>query len=357
MSSFEFRQMTRLFLGAGLCVSLACTGQVTIGLGAPDAATSAAGTNSGSVATMAGAAGSTATPICQGLGQTQIPLDLVVMIDKSLTMNEATSTGETKWAALTSALTQFGEEPRSAGIGVAVGFFAIFDQPDHISCDPAIYANPAVAMGSLNGHSAAISAAMNATSFETSSSAAKTPMHIALQGAVAYAKGWAGQHRDRDVVIAFVTDGVPNACDGTFDDVVAAASDGAKATPGIKTHVLAVLDSPVTVAADGQSTTLSNQLVSLNRVAAAGLTGSAFVIDIAATKRTELQFASALTAIRQAHESDVYCGASNTAAGGSANSAGGAPQCRLIGQSCAVAADCCSANCCQGLCASTTCAD
>src|SRR5512145_116015 len=63
-----------------------------------------------------GAAGATA---CQtSIDVQSVPLDLVFMLDKSLTMNEAASTtGEVEWAALSSALKQFSSDLSSKGSG------------------------------------------------------------------------------------------------------------------------------------------------------------------------------------------------------------------------------------------------
>ncbi len=267
-----------------LGASLACSGQITIGLGPQDGG--------------AGAAGAAACQV--SLELQRVPVDLVFMLDTSLSMNEvAPTTGEIKWEAVSSAIKQFGNDPASVGMGAAVGFFAIFDQPNHISCVATDYAAPPVPMGTLTGQVAAIAAAVDGVEFETSASAAKTPMHVALQGAVLYARTWASQHLDHDVVVVLATDGAPNACDGTFDDVVAAATQGVYGAPSIKSFVIAILDPN---AIDGRSVTLENQLSNLSRVAAAGLTGSAFVVDTTKTTMIEAQLTSALDAIRQSRQ-------------------------------------------------------
>jgi hypothetical protein len=61
-----------------------------------------------------------------------VPLDLYVMMDSSLSMNDATSAGPSKWSAVTSAMSTFFKDPNSAGLGVGLKFF-----PDEQSGVPA----------------------------------------------------------------------------------------------------------------------------------------------------------------------------------------------------------------------------
>jgi len=52
-----------------------------------------------------------------------IPLDLYVMMDSSKSMNEPTSTGATKWKAVTDALKAFFTDANSAGLNIGLKFF------------------------------------------------------------------------------------------------------------------------------------------------------------------------------------------------------------------------------------------
>lgn len=52
-----------------------------------------------------------------------LPLDVYIMLDRSLSMNAATNAGSTKWEAITSALEAFVSDPASEGIGVGIQFF------------------------------------------------------------------------------------------------------------------------------------------------------------------------------------------------------------------------------------------
>ena len=52
-----------------------------------------------------------------------LPLDVYIMLDRSLSMNAATGAGNTKWQAITSALEAFVADPESDGIGVGIQYF------------------------------------------------------------------------------------------------------------------------------------------------------------------------------------------------------------------------------------------
>ena len=52
-----------------------------------------------------------------------LPLDVYIMLDRSLSMNAATGAGSTKWQAITSALESFVSDPNSEGIGVGIQYF------------------------------------------------------------------------------------------------------------------------------------------------------------------------------------------------------------------------------------------
>ncbi len=52
-----------------------------------------------------------------------LPLDVYVMLNRSLSMNAATKSGSSKWQAITSALESFVSDPDSDGIGVGIQYF------------------------------------------------------------------------------------------------------------------------------------------------------------------------------------------------------------------------------------------
>jgi hypothetical protein len=81
-------------------------------------------TNSGPIENKGfGGAGGEATCAGEEHPAELVPIDMYVMLDRSLSMNGATSTGDTKWQAITDALEAFVSDASSDGIGVGIQFF------------------------------------------------------------------------------------------------------------------------------------------------------------------------------------------------------------------------------------------
>ncbi|MDP9037262.1 MAG: hypothetical protein M3O50_20885 [Myxococcota bacterium] len=56
---------------------------------------------------------------------TQLPLDLIFMIDSSGSMNDLIAAGHSKWSAVVSAMSAFVGDPASAGIGIGLQYFPL----------------------------------------------------------------------------------------------------------------------------------------------------------------------------------------------------------------------------------------
>jgi hypothetical protein len=246
----------------------------------------------------------------------QLPLDIYIMLDQSASMDDPAGSGsQTKWGAVTAAISSFLGQPDLTGISVGIQFFGlppgggnqcsvydcntdadcgqgcgpcVYDSyygysacagaGSEDSCNPADYANPSVEITALPGAKAQIDGAMAAHSPNT-----LTPTSAALQGAIDHAKSWAASNPDHAVIVILATDGEPTECDTDLGNIDAIAAAGASATPSkILTFVIGVGDS------------LSN----LNGIAAAGGTSHAFLVDTSADVNS--QFLAALNAIRGA---------------------------------------------------------
>lgn len=92
----------------------------------------------GAAVNTSGFAGGGAGGECAGDQHTAelIPLDVYVMLDRSLSMNAPTASGVTKWEAISSALEAFVSDPESEGIGVGIQYFPA-NKPctSHDECD------------------------------------------------------------------------------------------------------------------------------------------------------------------------------------------------------------------------------
>ncbi len=257
--------------------------------------------------------GASACEVSVEAGKTD--LDIFIMMDKSMTMTENTASGRTKWVDINNAVKQFTVDPSSAGIGVGIGFFAIFlthspcPASGCISCNIADYARPVVDINLLNGNAPAIGSAIDNVVLEGGNPNGETPTRVALAGAIQYAQSYAAAHPARRVVVALATDGLPNVCDSSVDSVLQVARNGVNGTPSIKTYVLGILAASSAQTADKRTNgsisddIAGDELPNLNKMAQAGGTGSVFLIDTTGTATG--QFVRAMNSIRDAN--DVGC--------------------------------------------------
>lgn len=152
---------------------------------------------------------------------------------------------------------------------------------DGVSCTVGDYATPAVPIGVLNGHAAALDANMSMQSPQ-----GNTPTSAALQGAVDFAVAHKQANPGNAVVTVLATDGLPTECDPTdansISNIAATAFNG---NPSVPTFVIGVI-SPSDPT--GQAT--------MDQIAAAGGTNSAFIVD--PNSNVTQAFVDALNAIR-----------------------------------------------------------
>ena len=288
-----------------------------------------------------GEASPTDAETCSAVSQTaeRFPVDMVIMMDKSGSMGEtAGGTTQTKWQAVTAALTSFVQDPSSADLGVGIQFFPLpvstslptctssigctgssvcvmnpaTNQgncqalcpgsgmcgtadcvptgnpvyPGYCSndnCDFGAYRQLQVEIATLPGSASAILSAMQAQT-----PLGGTPTFSAITGAIQHAQDWAVQQPDHKVVVVLATDGLPTLC-----PVVQSAADEA--------HVIDLCKQAASDAANGAPSVLTfviglGAVGNLDSIAAAGGTDHAFIVDPA--QDVAKQFADALAAIR-----------------------------------------------------------
>ena len=202
----------------------------------------------------------------------EVPIDLYFIMDKSTSMRMF-DRGQpvSRWTAVSQAMRSFLASPKSVGLGAGVAFFPRVDASGKVLCGASDYAFPVVPMGIIPAVVPAITTAIGAQVL-----AATTPTAPALQGAHIYARRQAQSGRLTAVVI--VTDGEPRDCGSTIDSTASIATQASGGNPSIQTYVLGV----------GPS------LSALNRIAAAGGTGRAYLVESGGEK----ELTAALDAIR-----------------------------------------------------------
>lgn len=224
----------------------------------------------------------------------RVPVDMYFLVDSSGSMGDEV-TGGTKWEVVSSALIGFLEDPRSAGTGMGIGYFPVdtgsckAGQPGCI-CIPIINLCIATQGGACSASDYATPAVPLALPAQTSSIVddlraheigGGTPTRPALEGALEYLSGWAGEHPGRKPVLVLATDGEPEGCEPNTPqqaaDLAAAALNG---DSEIRTFVIGV----------------GSSLVSLDLVARAGGTDHALLVDTGGDVAQE--FADALDEIR-----------------------------------------------------------
>jgi len=291
---------------------------ITVGCGDDDSDGSGGSTNTGA-SNSGGAGGDTGTGATGGqlfggdgsggggglqgcatdtvLGE-PVPINMVVMLDQSGSMNDVIGGGATRWEAVTGALSSFmAQAPADLGLGIQ--YFPLFQTPpipcvDNTPCGPGVcnlgfclpepayectsapYGILEVGIGNVSTNAALIDA-----NLLLHAPFGATPTGPALSGAIDAAKASAAADPTRRSVVVLATDGLPTQCSPTdIGQIGDLAMTGNTTSPSVPTFVI------------GVGSNLSN----LNAIAAAGGTGQAFLVEDANATQ---QFIDALNAIGQ----------------------------------------------------------
>lgn len=216
---------------------------------------------SGAGTSGAGAAGMAGSGVCDADVYTgdRKRLDIYMMIDDSGSMIPW-------WPATIEAINMFWRDPGSAGIGIGEQFFGS-------NCDPGYYATPRVPIAPLPDNITALENGFPIAPFEG------TATLPAMQGAIQHAREWTMQNPDAKTVVLLVTDGLPDNCNSTIENVSQVISEGYNGSPSIQTFVVGL-----------------GALSALDMFAAAGGSGRAIVIQPGASQ----ELVEALNSIRTA---------------------------------------------------------
>jgi hypothetical protein len=198
-----------------------------------------------------------------------VPVSLILMIDKSGSMGDGVNGDPAlKWNPITAAIKQFVGDPDSAGVSASLHFF-----PQADLCNPSAYYTPAVALRALPD-AAPFSAAIDAQT-----PAGNTPTRPVVLGAIDYALDAQAARPGERVAIVLVTDGEPDSCNSSVENV---AFEVGRVASTIPTFVVGV----------GQSVAM------LNKIAQAGGTGQAVLVSTGDPAQTTADFLATLESIR-----------------------------------------------------------
>lgn len=224
-------------------------------------------------------------------------VNMLVMFDRSTSMNMRANQNGTRWQVTSKALTSFFASADAAGLQLALRFFP-HDSPaagcNSESCDAGACSKPLVDLGMLTAapgdaqEAALIDATNKAPPAEQTMgpgmqmmmTSQGTPIFAALDGALQWAKAQHQKTPNENSVVVLVTDGEAHGCDENIDHISKLAAD-ALAADGTRTYAIGLTGS---------------QVGDMNRIAmAGGTTKGIFVSDGANTEQALLD---ALGAIR-----------------------------------------------------------
>lgn len=190
-----------------------------------------------------------------------LPVDLFAVLDGSSSMNDATSSGVSKWYATKAAFHDFLQRAPS-GLGFGLSLFPV-PGDDAASCSVARYHDAALPIQDVTEMAGSAIARLEAVAPQ-----GQTPTAPALTAALELATAHGLAHPERSVVVVLATDGLPTTCAPT--DVAALAALAKEALDG-PAHVRTLVVASTSLAAADTS--------GFQRIAAAGGTLRPVMID------------------------------------------------------------------------------
>lgn len=214
--------------------------------------------------------------------------NLIFMYDKSGSMGNPAEGGVAaqKWIPVGTGLKDFFTDAASRGINASLQFFPAKGNLE-ATCNAA-YSTPLVAIAPLSESAGFIKA------IEETQPQGGTPTLPALSGALDYAAKVATERPDEKTAVVLVTDGEPGFYDQASQKIVpgCANNDIAHVAERAKSAFSSAASIPTYVIGVGAS------LTNLNKIAEAGGTGSAYIVEVSDPEKTTSSFAAALASVR-----------------------------------------------------------
>ncbi|RYZ09921.1 MAG: VWA domain-containing protein [Myxococcales bacterium] len=202
---------------------------------------------------------------------------------------------ELKWRPVVAATRAFFEDPASTGVSASLSFFPDEDESDR--CEASTYAEPDVAMTELPSDAFGEAIAVIDPD-EGAKWRGGTPTLAVVQGNTEYLLAQIDAAQDAAHALVLVTDGYPQGCDSSEDDISAVEAAITEASAQFPTYVIGVRNPE----GKGGPDTVSD----LNVLAVAGGTEAAIFIDTGDPDQTAADLNAAIDRIR---ESSITCDA------------------------------------------------
>ena len=203
-----------------------------------------------------------------------------------------------KWDPVVAATRAFFEDPASAGFEASLTAFPVDkdddddddDDDEDRRCEAASYAAPDVPMSALP--SSEFGEALD--QIREGDWRGGTPTLAAVDGVFSFIDD-ASAERPGRYVLVLVTDGYPQGCDDEDDSVDAVVEAVSAKADAVPTYVIGVANPPLT---DEDGETAPDTVSDLVRIAEAGGTDTAFLIDTGDPAKTSRDFSAAMAEIR-----------------------------------------------------------
>jgi len=248
-----------------------------------DSATGAGGASSGTSnvdGLTGGGDGAGGQQVCKAEVATaqQIPLNLLIVLDRSASMSHG------EWSGVMAALDTFFSAPTSDGVEIGLNFFPKTGVTASEACDSFLYDEPLIPFGKLPSHYGTLLSGLA----QQHPAGSTTPTWGALKGSLLSAVALQDARPNEKVALVLASDGKANGCQSPYNEVIELAKLAASARNynGVETY---------TIAMKGAS------LAELDQIAQAG--GTAHSYDVT---NDVSQFAARMTEIRNAADSCDY---------------------------------------------------
>lgn len=213
---------------------------------------------------------------------TRAPAYLFFILDQSLSMASSKEEKAKRWTPITQALTAFIKDPASEGIQAGLELFPAVS--GDAACLKDSYASSEEKMDVRMTTLGAGAVTKFSSVWPETPTITKTPTKAVIQAMGPIADDWAKKHTDGKTAIVLLTDGYPQGCPSTPDDIDEVATEIKKYSNTVPVYVIGVSDK-------------KDNLKDLQKLADAGKT-KLTLVDTSDPAKTQKAFLDRINEIR-----------------------------------------------------------